>query len=152
MDIPPTGVVKRVASLVPPGKALDLACGAGRHAIWLYEHGWHVTAVDRNAEAITRIRAAYPAIDAGIIDLELEPLPFPEATFDLVVCWLYFQRGLYPTIRLALRPGGTAALSALLQGRFAAKPGELRSFFPGWTILHEAQTERTSELIVQRPE
>ena len=30
----------------PPGRALDLACGSGRHARWLVERGWDVTAVD----------------------------------------------------------------------------------------------------------
>jgi SAM-dependent methyltransferase len=150
MATPPTGEVKRAASLLSPARALDIACGTGRHAIWLYEHGWQVTAVDRDEEAIARIRGHYPGIDARVIDLERSPLPMPEAAYDLIVCWLYFQRDLYPAIRAGLRPGGIAALSALLQGRFAANPGELRTYFPGWTLLHEAETERTCELIVQR--
>ena len=59
-------------------------------------------------------------------------------------------------IRQGLRPGGIAALSVLLQGRFAANPGELRNCFSDWTLLHEAETEhspgkRACELIVQRP-
>jgi SAM-dependent methyltransferase len=106
-------------------------------------------ALDRNREAITGIRAGYPAIDARVMDLEQEPLP--DGGFDLIVCWLYFQRDLFPAIRAGLRPGGIAVLSVLLYGRFAANRGELRTCFPGWTILHGAETERTSELIVQRP-
>ena len=151
MATPPTGEVKRAALLLPPGRALDLACGTGRHAIWLHENGWRVTAVDRNVEAIAQIRAHYPAIDARAIDLELSPFPAREDACDLVICWLYFQRDLYPKIRQSIRPGGIAAVSALLQGRFAAKPGELGAWFPGWTILHEAESERTCELIVRRP-
>src|SRR5580692_10932192 len=99
MATPPTGEVKLAASLLRPGRALDLACGAGRHAIWLYENGWQVTAVDRDAEAIARLRADYPAIDARVIDLELFPFPIATGGYDLVVCWLYFQRDLYPIIR-----------------------------------------------------
>jgi tellurite methyltransferase len=155
MATPPTGEVKRAASLLKPGKALDIACGAGRHAIWLHEQGWQVTAIDRSVEAIAQIQAHYPAIDARVIDLELTPFSLPRDSFDLVVCWLYFQRELYPTIRASIRPGGIAALSALLQGRFAAKPGELRTWFHGWTILHASETDhspekRACELIVQR--
>ena len=71
----PTGEVKRAASLLPPGKALDLACGTGRHAIWLHEQGWQVTAVDRDGEAIARLRAGYPSMDARVCDLELSPFP-----------------------------------------------------------------------------
>src|SRR5580700_5737628 len=102
MATPPTAEVKRAASFLPPGRALDVACGNGRHAIWLQQNGWQVTAVDRNAEAIDRIRADFPGIDARVMDLEKEVLW--EATYDLVVCWLYFQPDLYPTIRKMVRP------------------------------------------------
>lgn len=130
---------------------MDIACGAGRHAIWLYENGWQVTAVDRNAEAMAQLRATYPAIAAKVADLEQEPYPRPGDVYDLIVCWLYFQPSLYPAVREALRPGGIAALCVRTQGRFAAQPGELRKCFPGWRILHQVETERSSELIVQRP-
>jgi SAM-dependent methyltransferase len=156
MVTPPTGEVKRAASLLPPGRALDLACGSGRHAIWLHGKGWHVTAVDRDVDAITRLRTDYPSIDARVFDLEQSQFEVSESSFDLVICWLYFQRDLYPVIRSSLRPGGIAALSALLQGRFAAKPAELRGYFSSWTILHEAEIDhspgkRVCELTVQRP-
>jgi len=42
----PTPLLAATAAKLVPGKALDLACGAGRNAIWLAEHGWEVTAVD----------------------------------------------------------------------------------------------------------
>jgi SAM-dependent methyltransferase len=151
---PPAAPVLQAASLVAPGRALDIACGSGRHAIWLHEHGWEVTALDRDIEAIQRIQRCYPAIDARIVDLEENPLAIEPGRYDLAVCWLYHQRELYPRIREAVRPGGSAALCALLQGRFAAAPGELRSYFPGWRIVHEAETDhgptkRASELVVQ---
>lgn len=145
---PPAEPVIRAASLLIPGRALDLACGSGRHAIWLQQQEWKVTAVDRDVDAIEQLRRDYPAIDARIIDLEEHPSLKP-AAYDLVVCWLYHQRDLYPRIRAAVRPGGIAALSALLQGRFAAERGELRSYFPAWSILHEMENERSTELVVR---
>jgi SAM-dependent methyltransferase len=122
----------------------------------LHDQGWRVTAVDRDVEAIARLRAGYPAIDARVFDLELSPFPMPADTYDLIVCWLYFQQDLYPLIRSGLRPGGIAVLSALLRGRFAANPGEFRACFPDWTILYEGETDHSSgkricELTVQRP-
>ena len=41
---------------LPPGRALDLACGEGRNSIWLAQRGWQVTAVDFSAVAIERGR------------------------------------------------------------------------------------------------
>jgi SAM-dependent methyltransferase len=131
--------VTRAAALLAPGHALDIACGSGRHAVWLHQHGWKVTAVDRNADAIAQLRAAFPSIDARVIDLEADVSVIEPDTYDLVVCWLYHQPDLYPLIRAAVRPGGIVALCVLLEGRFAARPDELRSHFEGWTILHSGE-------------
>jgi hypothetical protein len=109
-----------------------------------------VTAVDWNVEAIEQIRRGYPEIDVRAVDLEQDASVVEAGAFDLVVCWLFHQSNLYPLIRDAVRPGGIAALSELLQGRFAADPLAVRAEFPGWTILHDAETERISELIVKR--
>jgi 2-polyprenyl-3-methyl-5-hydroxy-6-metoxy-1,4-benzoquinol methylase len=48
-------LVREVAEL-PPGRALDLACGEGRNALWLAERGWTVTGVDYSAVAIEKAR------------------------------------------------------------------------------------------------
>ncbi len=75
-----------------PGRALDLACGEGRNAVWLAERGWDVTAVDFSDVAIGK--AARLAESRGV-DVEwvvadvLEYEPEPEA-FDLVAV-LYLQ-------------------------------------------------------------
>jgi SAM-dependent methyltransferase len=42
---------------LPPGRALDLACGEGRNALWLAERGWHVTAVDFSQVALDKGQA-----------------------------------------------------------------------------------------------
>jgi 2-polyprenyl-3-methyl-5-hydroxy-6-metoxy-1,4-benzoquinol methylase len=39
-----------------PGRALDLACGPGRNALWLAERGWRVTAVDFSDVALAEAR------------------------------------------------------------------------------------------------
>ncbi|MEX1287114.1 MAG: class I SAM-dependent methyltransferase, partial [Acidimicrobiia bacterium] len=39
-----------------PGRALDLACGEGRNAIWLARHGWYVLGVDFSSVAIRKAK------------------------------------------------------------------------------------------------
>ena len=41
---------------VPPGRALDLAAGEGRNALWLAERGWEVTAVDFSLVGLDKAR------------------------------------------------------------------------------------------------
>jgi SAM-dependent methyltransferase len=48
-------VEQEVADLAP-GRALDLACGEGRNALWLAGRGWRVTAVDFSAVALEKAR------------------------------------------------------------------------------------------------
>jgi 2-polyprenyl-3-methyl-5-hydroxy-6-metoxy-1,4-benzoquinol methylase len=52
----PNRFVEEIARELPPGRALDLACGEGRNAIWLARQGWTVTGVDFSAVAIEKAR------------------------------------------------------------------------------------------------
>jgi len=109
-------VVEEVRALAP-GRALDLACGEGRHAVWLARLGWRVTAVDFSEVAIAKgqARVARERVDvdfrhADLLDYEPEP-----RAFDLVLV-LFLQ--LPPDERQlvlaraesALAPGGTFVL------------------------------------------
>ncbi|MEV4673644.1 class I SAM-dependent methyltransferase [Actinomadura sp. NPDC049382] len=53
----PNRWVEEVAADLPPGRALDLAAGEGRNALWLAERGWTVTAVDFSAAGLARARS-----------------------------------------------------------------------------------------------
>jgi SAM-dependent methyltransferase len=50
----------------PAGRALDLACGEGRNAIWLANRGWKVTAIDYSQVAIDRARELADRPDGGV--------------------------------------------------------------------------------------
>ena len=52
----PNQFVEQALADLPPGRALDLACGEGRNARWLAERGWQVTAVDWSAVAVEKGR------------------------------------------------------------------------------------------------
>ena len=54
---PPNRWVERELADLAPGRALDLACGEGRNALWLAARGWQVSAIDFSAVALDKGRA-----------------------------------------------------------------------------------------------
>ncbi len=77
---------------LPPSRALDLACGEGRNAVWLAERGWEVTGVDFSAVGIgtaQRLAADRGVYAQWIVADLLEYEPEPRAS-DLVIV-LYLQ-------------------------------------------------------------
>jgi SAM-dependent methyltransferase len=107
-----------VAALAP-GRALDLACGEGRNAVWLAEHGWRVTGVDFSDVALAKAAelAAARGVDVDWVVADvLEHAPERRA-FDLVAM-LYLQlprdelRHAVRSAVDAVAPGGTLVVLA----------------------------------------
>ncbi|SDE77758.1 class I SAM-dependent methyltransferase [Rhodospira trueperi] len=103
---------------------LDLGCGVGRHALLASARGLRVTGLDGAAEGLAQARLA--ADRAGLpLDLRegvMTELPFPDASFDVVLAWNVIYHGDRPIveraiaeIRRVLRPGG------LYQGTMLSK-------------------------------
>ncbi len=97
---------------LPPGRALDLACGEGRNALWLAARGWRVRAVDFSSVAIDRAGELDrdKAVEWEVADLT--SYAFPVAEEDLVlISYLHLppdqMRPLLHRAALALAPGGT---------------------------------------------
>jgi SAM-dependent methyltransferase len=53
----PNRWVERELADLPPGSAVDLACGEGRNALWLAARGWQVSGVEFSAVALDKARA-----------------------------------------------------------------------------------------------
>ena len=147
LDFAPEPLLVLASGLLPAGKALDLACGAGRNALYLAGLGWRVTAVDRSPAALARLReraALSASIDIHQADLERGEFPILPDSFDLICDILYLQRGLFDAIRHGIRPGGVFAGVLLLAepGRdsaFRIDSGELRQEFAEWKILYYSE-------------
>jgi SAM-dependent methyltransferase len=121
-------LVEDIITPLPPGRALDLACGRGRWAHWLAERGWAVVGIDWSEEALAEVRT--PKLK---MDLERgDPLPFADATFDLVLIIRFLHRPLFDEAERVLKPGGILITEVLTTGRFAMTPEELRERFAGW--------------------
>ena len=102
------------AADLSPGRALDLACGAGRNAVWLAERGWQVTAVDFSGVALSMARALAASRGVGVEWMEADVVEWspPPGVYDLVAV-LYLQlpaderRIVLRHAAAAVRPGGT---------------------------------------------
>lgn len=107
-------VVRPLLDELPIGRVLDAACGTGRHAAYLETLGHEVAGVDGSPEMLEHARRKVPA--GEFKEGALDALPFPDASFDAVVCALALthQPRLEPVLNefaRVLRPGGQAILS-----------------------------------------
>jgi SAM-dependent methyltransferase len=173
-DRPSEWLAENRALLVgPPGRrALDVACGDGRNALYLAQLGFDVDAVDVSDVAVSALRAAALErgldVDARRVDLELETLPI--ARYDVVVQISYLQRDLFGPLAEALVPGGLLVLETVTRAhvdelgkdfdpRFVLDDNELLRSFPELRVRHyrEGITERggrprgVAGLVAERP-
>ena len=132
----PSAWVQRFMPSIPPGRVLDLACGAGRHTQLLAAAGYAVLAVDRDAAALAAIDAieqsctdsADPigmrgAVTTHCIDLEqssaeVATLLQPESFAGIVVT-NYLHRPLLPHLFDALIEGGVLIYETFADGNAA---------------------------------
>ena len=94
-----------------PGKALDIACGEGRNAIWLARQGWEVTAVDFSPVGIEKAWQLSDGVEVEWVVADVT-LYEPTTTFDLVVVFYLhvLPEDLAAVMQMAteaLAPGGT---------------------------------------------
>lgn len=116
----PNRFVEEELDDVPPGRAVDLACGEGRNAIWLSGLGWQVTGLDYSAVALDKARAdEQHTTGAQRIDWQVGDVTTfaPEAPVDLaLVCYLQVdaQARRATLVRAAgsLAPGGILVVVA----------------------------------------
>jgi SAM-dependent methyltransferase len=140
----PSPVLASLDAVLPrAGAALDVAGGAGRHALWLARRGLAVTLVDISPEALRL--AAEAAAAAGLsletLEVDLEAAPPPPGPFDAIVCFHFLDRRVYAALPSRLAPGGVLVVvhpTRLNLTRHPSPgpahlvlPGELPTLFPG---------------------
>lgn len=153
---PATWLTRNVALLPPGGRALDVATGTGRHALYLAERGYQVTGVDISPVAVERCRqeAARRGLAVEAVCADLAAWDWPALAFDVVLNFYFLQRDLCPRMETALRPGGVLVFETFTVAQrnfgwgpteedFLLRPGELTSLFP--TLETLAYREATVE-------
>ena len=138
----PTPLLVETAKSLKPGRALDLACGTGRNAVWLAEQGWDVTAVDGSSAAINTLRARDGRVNAQVANLEKGEFTIGESNWDLIAMCFYLQRDLIEAAKLGVVVGGAVLVIVHITEpgeeptKNRLRPGELAGYFHGWEILH----------------
>ncbi|MDG2305994.1 MAG: class I SAM-dependent methyltransferase [Candidatus Binatia bacterium] len=116
-----------LAAAGAPGRALDLACGAGRHVRLLADLGFSSVALDFSLAAVGRA-ASGPAF--GVV-ADAGALPFRTGSFDLIVQTCFLDRALFPTLSALLRPGGVLIAETFALAQFEATGHPRREYCLG---------------------
>jgi ubiquinone/menaquinone biosynthesis C-methylase UbiE len=152
-------IVWQILDLLPPGDAVDVACGTGRHTAHLASLGHTVIGIDSSAEMLDRAHSKVPG--ATFHQADLHDLPLDDGSADLLVCALALThvpdlgRALAEFTRV-LRPGGHLVLSdsrafvgsapSPLVGRGA---DGLPGYIPSWNRLTSDYLEAALPLGLQ---
>ncbi len=100
---------------LPRGRALDVASGAGRNAMYLAVNGFQVECIDRDEQALIALnsmaqaRSLSSTLSTRTIDLETDPAHIPDlgtAQYEVILVFFYLYRPLFPRLIQALKPGG----------------------------------------------
>ncbi len=148
----PSALLQRWLERLPPGRAMDIACGAGRNTLLLAEFGWRVLGVDISPVALQLVRdqARQRGLSVELLAADLDVWPLPVAAFDLVCVFRYLDRALCPHLMTALKPGGVLVYETFtIEQRhyeggppstaMMLQPGELLALFPSLEVLEHTE-------------
>lgn len=140
---------------IPVGRALDVACGAGRNALFLAQAGYRVDAIDISVEGLKQARqkAEGQALDITWIEHDLDqPYSF-DTNYDLVLVMWYVDLALVTRLCDRLAPGGYLICEEHLltdedvigpkNPDYRVAPGALREAVSGLEVLHYEESVET---------
>lgn len=150
----PNAFLEAVLPQIPPGRALDIACGSGRDAVFIKDAGFEVTATDILPDALEmgRLLERRYAPGGEPIRWEVQDLQaaLPQGTFELATCFFYLDRGMLATLPQRLSPGAWVVVETFTvahRARFGKprreglvlQPGELPTLIPGIQTVSYAE-------------
>ena len=141
--------LKRHIALLTRGKALDIAAGEGRNAIFLAQHGFDVDAVDISKMGLKKVRKLAKEMGVKIHTLcaNLDTYKIKEGQYDLITNFYFLKRNLILKIKKGLKRGGKVIFETYIlehrslgtvgpkQSKYFLKSNELLRFFNGFRIL-----------------
>ncbi|MBI4526450.1 MAG: methyltransferase domain-containing protein [Deltaproteobacteria bacterium] len=133
---------------IKPGRALDVATGRGRNALFLAQRGFAVEALDVSVTALKEAAKRADELGLNIVfrQADLDHVELPHDAYDLIVNFNFLQRSLIPKIKNAARPGGYVIFETyLIDQRLVGHPrnpsyllghNELLELFRDFRILY----------------
>jgi len=109
-DPDPAPVLERAVDSFPDGRALDIAAGTGRNAVFLAAEGYEVDALDRSREGLRIAREN--AEKRGVADrcswIQADALDYdyPAEAYDAITCRSFRIADRLTDVKTALKPGG----------------------------------------------
>jgi len=144
----PTQLLADWLPQLPKGRALDVACGAGRNALYLAEHGYAVDAIDISSVALDRARAtaAERSLEINWIETDLEAGTLQGDHYDLIVMVRYTHPPLVADLIGQLADGGFLLCEEHLltdcdvvgpsSAAFRTRPNELLGLSTGLRVIY----------------
>lgn len=150
---PPSSFLVSLGQEVPlNGTALDVAGGTGRNSLWLAARGLRATLVDISDVALAKAHreAEHRGLQLTTTLRDLEAEGLPPGSWDVIVCFHYLHRPLFPQMLEALTPGGVLVCElATVRNleahdrpprRFVLDEGELGALTAGLAPLHYSES------------
>ena len=145
----PNPFLKKHIRLLPKGKALDIAAGEGRNAVFLAQHGFEVDAVDISDRGLKKAQklARENGVKINTFLIDLDQYQIEKEQYDLIANFYFLRRRLIPRIKKGLKKGGRVIFETYLlehrtlgtggpkQAKYFLKPNELLGLFKDFRIL-----------------
>jgi 2-polyprenyl-3-methyl-5-hydroxy-6-metoxy-1,4-benzoquinol methylase len=145
----PNPFLKKHIRLLPKGKALDMATGEGRNAVFLAQHGFEVDAVDISEKGLKKVKklAREKGVKIKTFLVDLDQYQIEKERYDLIANFYFLRRRLIPRIKKGLKRGGKVIFETYLlehrtlgtggpkQAKYFLKPNELLRLFKEFRIL-----------------
>ncbi len=145
----PNPFLKKYLRFLPIGKALDIAAGEGRNAVFLAMHGFDVDAVDISKKGIQKARnlgkEAGIRIRTVLSDIDIHPIE--KERYDLIANFYFLKRSLIPRMKKGLKKGGRIIFETYTleqrnlgvkgpkDAKYFLRPNELLRLFRDFRIL-----------------
>ncbi len=167
---PPSSMLVKYCDRAPGKKALDLACGSGRHTLFLAKQGFHVDAVDISSVALSHLRMKTQEYDITLTQSDLDTFTPHKEAYDLIVMTNYLDRALIRRTSETLKKNALFIVETYMQHPenekketnpdFLLAPEELKSLFDTdftllaykefWNESHEIYRMRKQAIVVQK--